>query len=205
MQTASAARNSYECAGNGCAAGVEHCSMKRCQWRGGLRRYVPLRIERRDQQDSKAQDAELQSHFINFATTTFERTSTTKTQFPERSRRWADAQVPMRNKSKAERGKVDQINLPPPAKKGHAVQSINIRILRIEVSHGGAGAGSDFAGTGIELGYYSLRMNASASLRFGNCASSALNSAEWTQRRRPRIRTGCFKCSISWYSRYSIA
>ena len=40
-------------------------------------------------------------------------------------------------------------------------------------------------------------INAMASASCGNCASSSLNSRECTQRRTPRIRTGCFRCSIS--------
>ena len=41
-------------------------------------------------------------------------------------------------------------------------------------------------------------MKARASASWGKRASSALNSRGWTERRRPRMRTGCFRCSISW-------
>lgn len=62
-----------------------------------------------------------------------------------------------------------------------------------------------FPGIQRQTPVHSRLRNASASLSCGNCASSALNSRECTQRRRPLRRTGCFRCSISWYSRYSMA
>lgn len=50
---------------------------------------------------------------------------------------------------------------------------------------------------GRNLRHYNRLMKARASLSCGNCCSSALKAAEWTQRRSPRILTGCLRCSIS--------
>lgn len=49
---------------------------------------------------------------------------------------------------------------------------------------------------GVSLAYI-RRRNRLAASRWGNSFSSARNSAEWTQRRLPRNRTGCLRCNIS--------